>query len=249
MKAAVNGALHLSVLDGWWDEGYSPDCGWAIGNGEEYSNLDYQDDVESQAVYNLLENEIIPCFYDRSDSDVPKNWVKMMKASMTKALSSFTSHRMVGEYEELLYKPAMAEHESLWTDNAARAHALVALRERFQLLWKHIKVLPPEIDRDISLVHVGDDFEVTARVELGELKPDEVDAEVYYGPVNANNEITSSQSDKLLLAEEDAGGKCVFRQRVKCRTTGRYGLAVRITPRGTDWRTAIPGFITWAEGS
>jgi len=82
MKAAVNGGLHCSVLDGWWDEGYTPDTGWAIGNREAYVNEDYQDTVESHALYNIIENEIVPTFYTRSKGDVPARWVEMMKASV-----------------------------------------------------------------------------------------------------------------------------------------------------------------------
>lgn len=249
MKAAVNGALNLSSLDGWWDEGYSPDCGWTIGHGEEYDNNEYQDSVESQALYNLLENEVISCFYDRSDGDVPGGWVQMMKASMKMALGFFTSRRMISDYEEILYKPAMDEYKSLMADDAARARALVVQSERLQSLWKNVKIEPPQTDRDISVLHVGDVFEVTALAQLGEIQPEEVDVEVYYGPVNAANEITESHAEKMVMAEKKSNNRYLFKQRVVCRSTGRYGLTARITPYGTDWHGSIPGFITWAEGS
>jgi len=105
MKVAVNGGMNVSILDGWWCEGFSPECGWAIGHGEEYDDPEYHDTVESQALYNLLENEIVPCFFDRQFGDLPTNWIRMMKASIRMAFGYFTSHRMVTEYQGMYYGP------------------------------------------------------------------------------------------------------------------------------------------------
>src|SRR5690606_19569031 len=98
-KAAANGALNVSILDGWWCEGYSDERGWRIGNGEEYSDWEYGDSVESQALYNLLEDDVIPCFYERKNGHIPMRWIRMMKESMKMAMRGFSSHRMVGDYE------------------------------------------------------------------------------------------------------------------------------------------------------
>ncbi|MDY6971395.1 MAG: alpha-glucan family phosphorylase, partial [Thermodesulfobacteriota bacterium] len=106
MKAAINGGLNVSVLDGWWCEGYSEDRGWQIGDGKEHHDHAYQDAVESRALYNILENEVIPSFYDRKNGDMPIRWLKMMKESMKMAMIDFCSHRMVGEYEKRYYLPA-----------------------------------------------------------------------------------------------------------------------------------------------
>jgi glucan phosphorylase len=95
MKAALNGVLNVSILDGWWCEGYSPERGWRIGNGEEYQDHNYQDAVESQALYNIIENEVAPLYYDRTAGGTPKAWLKMMKASMKMAMSQFCSLRMI----------------------------------------------------------------------------------------------------------------------------------------------------------
>lgn len=248
MKAAVNGALHVSIPDGWWEEGYDPNCGWAIGHGEEFENHEYQDTVEAQALYNLLENEVVPCFFDRAGGDVPARWVAMMRASIHKALGFFTSHRMLGEYEESFYRPARASHDRLWADNAAQARDLVRQRGRFAALWKQIHVAQPTVDRDISVLHVGEKFTVTARVHLGELQPSEVRVEVYYGPVDSANEIADSHAATMERTADTGEGNHEFRQEVECRATGRCGMTVRVVPRGEEWQRMIPGFITWADG-
>ena len=113
MKAAVNGVLNLSVLDGWWCEGYSEERGWRIGNGEEYGDPAYQDAVESQALYNILENDVIPSFYERKHGGLPDRWLRMMKASMKMGLQNFCSQIMVSKYEKKFYQPAAARFHEL----------------------------------------------------------------------------------------------------------------------------------------
>jgi starch phosphorylase len=121
MKAALNGVLNVSIMDGWWCEGYSPERGWRIGNGEEYQDHNYQDVVESQALYNIIENEVAPLYYDRTAGGTPKAWLKMMKASMKMAMAQFCSLRMISEYEERFYLPASRRFEELVADGGAEA--------------------------------------------------------------------------------------------------------------------------------
>ncbi|OVE74023.1 hypothetical protein BVX94_01715 [bacterium B17] len=249
MKATINGALHLSILDGWWEEGYSPECGWAIGSGEDYTNTEYQDTVEAQALYNLLENEVVPRFYNRPDGDIPSEWITMMKESIKMSLKGFTSNRMVGEYDEMMYKPAMDENWTLWENDRAKTKELVKQHKRLNTLWKHVSLTNPTTNRDISNLHTGDKFEVSTTVQLGELKPEEVDIEVYYGPVSGANKITKSHSQKMTMAEDKGNGTYLFRQEITCETTGRFGMTTRATPSGKDWRNIIPGFITWSNGN
>ncbi len=249
MKAAANGVMHASVLDGWWDEGYSKDCGWAIGNGEEFEDSEYQASVESQALYNLLENEIIPAFYDRPSGDLPTNWIHMMKASIQMALSRFSSHRMVQEYQSMAYNDLFDVYTKLLDNNAAEGRQLVTQRERLNAMWRHVQIEQPWPDREISVLHVGDKFSVTTRVHLGQIQPDEVDVEVYYGPVDSQNKITASHIQTMSKVEDLGSGAYVYRQDITCESTGRYGFTTRITPHGAPWKNVIPGFLTWANGN
>lgn len=249
MKVAVNGGLHASILDGWWVEGYAKDCGYAIGHGEEYNDPEYQDTVESQALYNLLENDIIPCFYDRPSSDVPTRWVAMMKASIRMALGFFTSHRMLTEYNDYAYKPAREIYERLTSNNAEQAKALLRQHRRLESLWHKVRIVRPTADKDLSNLHVGDRFKVMTTVHLGDLRPDEVDVHVYYGTVNPENQIVDSQVETMSMAEDKGNGTHVYTQDVTCQATGRYGFTTRVIPKGPEWRETMPGFITWADGA
>jgi glycogen phosphorylase len=249
MKAAANGGINASVLDGWWCEGYTPDTGWAIGDGEVYQDTEYQDAVEAQALYNLLENEIIPTFYDREGGDMPSQWIKMMKHSIRMGLQTFTSHRMVAEYNELYYKAAADSYGSLLSNSGSEAEALVKQHARLDKLWSKVSVSTPHYAVEPGKLHVGDTFNITTEVHLGELTPAEVDVEVYYGPVNSELHICDSHVAVIPEGEDIGGGNYRYQHRLECKRTGRYAFTTRITPRGKQWSHVMPGFITWADES
>ncbi|MFB0547037.1 MAG: alpha-glucan family phosphorylase, partial [Anaerolineae bacterium] len=121
MKAAANGAINLSILDGWWDEAYTPDVGWAIGRGEVYDDQGFQDAVESRALYDLLEKEVAPLFYDQGAGGLPRKWIARMKASMTAICPNFNTNRMVLQYMEEAYGPATERFHRLAQDDMAGA--------------------------------------------------------------------------------------------------------------------------------
>lgn len=247
MKAAMNGALNVSILDGWWCEGYAPGRGWAIGNGEEYHDSAYQDYIESQALYNLLENDVVPCFYDRRHDQLPDEWIRMMKASMRMAFTQFSSHRMVREYEERFYIPAIERGRELLADHAAEARRLVRHRDRLERHWKSVRIAAPKAQADLSALQVGDFFRVTAEVYLGELTPDEVAIELYSGALNTLNTISSSRHKEMVMTEDKGRGHYLYECRMDCVTTGRFGFTVRAVPQGDEWTRNLPGFIVWAE--
>jgi len=247
MKAAANGGINASILDGWWCEGYTPETGWAIGDEEVYDDLDYQDTSEAQALYNLLENKIIPTFYDREGGDIPTRWIEMMKESICMEFRTFTSHRMVAEYNENYYKSATESYSKLLADNAAGAEALVKQHKRLDEQWKYISVAQPSYDMDLGKLHVGDTFNITTEIHLGELKPEEVDVELYYGPVNSELKITNSKTSIMKNGENLEGGNYRYNHKLACEHSGRYAFATRVTPKGNQWNHVMPGFITWAE--
>jgi starch phosphorylase len=245
MKAAVNGVLNVSILDGWWCEGYSKERGWRIGKGEEYSDYVYQDAVESQALYNVLENDVIPCFYENTKGDVPVRWVKMMKESIKMTMLRFSSCRMMDEYEKRFYIPAANRLRSLIANDAQEARNLAIQQKRFKSLWGHIWVETPVRDKD-GPFRVGESFRVSAKVHLGELSPDEVEVELYYGKLKFINILLSSHKQRMTVQEKCKKGHYLYACTVTCKASGRYGFTVRVTPKGDDRIKFTPGFVTWA---
>ncbi len=245
IKAAVNGVLNVSILDGWWVEGYSEDVGWRIGNGEENDDHQYQDSIESQALYNLLENEVIPCFYDRKEGNLPERWLEKMKASMKMAMLNFSASKMVEKYNEHFYLPAARRMHELTADDSAEAKRLHIFQNRLHSNWVDIRIGRPVRNQE-GPFRVGNTFTITVEVYLGNLHPEEVEVELYYGNIRSIDSLTKGNIEKMHVRETDGKGKYLYECNLGCSKAGRYGFTARVVPKGDDLIRFTPGFITWA---
>ncbi|HEY9075351.1 MAG TPA: alpha-glucan family phosphorylase [Anaerolineaceae bacterium] len=247
MKAAANGVLNLSTLDGWWDEAYTPEVGWAIGRGEIYNDPEYQEQVEAEALYDLLEREIVPAFYERGKDGLPRRWIEMMKASIQHLCSNFNTHRMVGEYVEKFYLPAAASFEALAENKMARARALAAWKTRIQQNWSQVRVESVDTGAFTTL-KIGSQFTVRAEVHLGELTPDDVSVELHIGSLDANNEIIDAHNFAMLPVKSSRERTYLYEiSPTACCTSGLHGYTIRVLPRHPDLVTPfLPGMIVWA---
>ena len=247
MKAAINGVINCSILDGWWAEAYNGENGWAIEGSDYYIEDEDRDNFESQQLFNLLENEIIPCFYERIGSDLPTRWIARMKASIATGLGFFSSARMVGDYNRKYYQPAAAAFEELTADNASAAHTLVNAKRRLveNFLGGKLSIGTPVVQGSLSELHVGDRIAVTVNVNLGGLRPDEVEVDAYSGTADAHNELLDSTVTVLSMKEDHGNGEYVYAGEVECAVAGRFGLTARIKAAGKDWDNSVPGFMCW----
>ncbi len=245
MKAAVNGVLNVSVLDGWWCEGYRKDRGWAIGNGEEYDDHGYQDMVDSYALYNLLENDVIPCFYDRKNGESPEKWIQMMKASMKMALDHYCTHRMVLEYDKKFYQPALESYRTFTDDGAENARQMLAQKKRLMSLWNNIQVKEPA-RKNNGPFRIGESFQISAEIFLGDLRPEEVLVELYYGKLRAFDTLLSGMTLKMEVEKELGQGKYLYSCSLLCEASGGFGFTVRVSPNGDGFLRFTSGLITWA---
>ena len=254
MKAMANGVLNLSVLDGWWDEAWRGSdskltlIGWAIGGRETYDNPAYQDQVEAEALYELLEREVIPTFYDRGADGLPRRWIARMRASLATLCPVFNTHRMVREYTERFYLPAAARYRHLVADGAAPARALAAWKARVRANWSQVHVEAVDTG-SLTEIEVGRAVHVKAQVQLGALTPDDVVVELYQGQVNANDEIVAAQAISMQQVGPARESRYLFEaDTLPCRTSGLHGYTVRVLPHQPDLDTPfLPGLIVWAE--
>ena len=244
MKAAINGVLNVSVLDGWWCEGYREDTGWAIGAGEEYPDHDYQDMVDSQALYNLLENDVIPCFYEGKNGKASDRWTRMMKASMKMVLDRFCTHHMVSKYNIKYYQPAATNYQTITANAAESAHNLLTQKQRLQSTWKDIRIKAP-VRLKNGPFRVGETFQVSAEVFLGELRPEEVRVEIYYGSLKSIDTLSAGHTKDMKVDKDNGDGNYTYICQLPCETSGRFGFTVRVTPQGDDHLRYTPGLITW----
>ncbi len=246
MKAAANGAINVSILDGWWDEAYRPEVGWAIGSGEIYASAEEQDYVESQLLYELLENEIVPLFYERDKIGLPRGWIRMMKESIKSLAAYYNTHRMVREYTELFYLPAHHYHRRLFQENGDPARKLAAWRKRVAQYWSEVKVVA-EGEIPEEGIRVGDRIRLRARVRLGELTPEDVTVQAIVGPMDTRCQIYEPYAYEMELKESD-GPEYVYECEVECKRSGRTGFAVRVLPHHPDLvHPFTPVLVTWEQ--
>jgi glycogen phosphorylase len=238
MKAAMNGAINISILDGWWDEAYDGSNGWAIGRGEDYQDTSYQDQVESEALYNLLENEVVPMFYTRGRDGLPREWTRRMKNTMRIVCPRFSATRMVREYTEQLYLPAGDHWTALGADRQSRARALAAWKARAQANWQAVKVQSVEVDTATPLA-AGDTRVVQAEVALGPLGPEDVAVAIYAGPLNAEGEIASAAVSPMKLEGRRPNGGFLYGGSLQAQTTGLHGFRIRVLPAHEDLRNPL----------
>ncbi len=233
MKATMNGALHVSTLDGWWAEAYRPDLGWCIGGGEEYTDVEYGDRVEASELYDLLENEIVPLFYDRGTDGLPRGWVQMMKRSTQKSCRRYNTARMVRQYAVEMYLPADEETRDQAADGFARARALASWRQRMTADFPTVAVVSVDTGAD-GAFKVGDRQQVSCRVDTGELDAADLMVEVYHGGVDTHGELVDADRVPMEFAEIGEDGLATYRAVLQCKRSGRRGFSVRAYPFHPD---------------
>jgi starch phosphorylase len=245
MKAAANGVPNCSILDGWWVEGYSPDVGWAIGRGEDYADPGYQDHLESMALYDLLEKQIIPQFYRRGVDNIPREWIARMKNCIRKLAPVFNTNRMVQDYTEKFYVPALDRGTRLAENNLSRAVQLAHTKDALRYKWSGIRIVGVHTTGN-GHYKVGQNVQVEALVDLPDIKPDEVTVQLYCGATGAAGNIENPQAMKMSYTKQLAPSRHVFTGVIECHTSGRQGFAVRVLPGDADLATPFePGLILW----
>lgn len=244
MKAALNGALNCSVLDGWWNECYDGRNGWAIGVAHDLDDPAAQDRVDSNALYNLLETEIVPRFYDRSQGPVPRRWIARMKHSIASLGSFVTAERMLRDYVTTLYEPAARDAHKMASEGYGPARNLAAWKQRVRRAWHEVQVV--DVEGDVTEAQVGASRSVVIRVRTGSLEPEDVCVQVAHGPVGA----TDALHEPTLLdarLRDRVDGILTYEATFTAGTAGLYGFAVRVLPSHQDLSKPMDmGLIHWA---
>jgi starch phosphorylase len=252
MKGPINGAINLSILDGWWVECYrdNPASGWAIGTEQEYNNDEYQDHMDSESLFELLEKEVIPEYYERGADGLPRRWIARMKQSMRSVCSYFNTARMVQEYFEKFYSVADKFHAQLVADHAAPAKQLSKWKAQVQGEWGKVWIFDVKANNDAPM-KAGGTLDVEAHVSLGPLNPDEVSVELYFGPLDAAGNISVAERAPMQKTKTDERKAPEFpihtyAGKIAAQSCGQQGFAVRVLPRHPKVKLRMePGLIRW----
>ncbi|MCD4848567.1 MAG: alpha-glucan family phosphorylase [Candidatus Aegiribacteria sp.] len=247
MKACFNGVIQCSVPDGWWAEAYEPGMGWSIGEGEEYDDPDLQDRLEAKALYNIIENQIAPIFYDRDRNDIPVNWIRIMKESMKKVCPFFSSNRMLTEYTNTSYVPAYVRSKKLTDNDYSGARDLAEWMEKVRKAWGAIQIKQVECDIDNGTCAVGDPLPVIVTVHAPDLLPEDLQVEIHHGKVEPDGWLTE-RNMILLKFDREQDGYFIFTGSFVCNHSGNQGFTARILPCNPKFGRIIePGLVCWWE--
>ncbi len=254
MKAAANGGLNMSTIDGWWAEAWGdasderPPIGWAIGRSEPFPSLEIQDHADSLDLYEILEQRVVPTFYRRGADGLPHDWIAQMRSSISQLTGVFNTHRMVWQYYQHFYLPSAHRLERRSRNDLAVSRELACWKQRVRQHWSSVRVL--EVDSDSKdTMPPGSSFEVVAHVDTGDLGSEDVHVQLVVGAAGEDDEIVSKTIVPMSLVRHDDAGHPVFSAQVNAdRTSGAKGFTVRVLPRHDDLVSSyLPGLITWAE--
>ena len=256
MKSALNGGLNLSILDGWWDEMADGENGWAIGSAEGVTDEHRRDDLEAQALYELLEESVIPLFYGRDEAGIPQRWVEMVRHTLAELGPKVLASRMVRDYTTALYAPAASSFELICADDYAGARDLAGFRGQLNQRWGAVQILGVEDSGSDAATAdpestPGASVTLTAHVELGGLTPERVAVQALVGRVSAEGDILDPTITEMApTGGPDASGRTLFSAVVSPRHSGRHGYTARVLPKHPNLTDdAELGFVRYPSGT
>jgi starch phosphorylase len=248
MKAAMNGALNLSILDGWWAEFADEDYGWVIPSADRAGDAGERDALEAAALYDLLEHRVAAAYYDRDADGIPREWVGKLRRTLTRLVPELGADRMVREYVDRMYRHAWRHAKAIGADHARGARELAAFSTRVRAAWGDVAVIHVE-SGGVEAPQVGDELKLRARVRLGALSADDVRVEVVSGRIGPEETIEEAVREGLEPdGDVDAQGLRVYAGRVPLDRPGGFGYTVRVIPEHPLLRSAAElGLVAVAE--
>jgi len=228
MKSALNGGLNLSIRDGWWDEMYDGENGWAIPTADGVDD-ERRDDLEAGALYELLERSVLPRFYDRDIDGVPGRWIEMVRHTLENLGPKVLASRMVRDYAVDYYIPAAESARTVAADNFAGAKAVAEYRERLEAAWPGVRVAHVDTEGLPEVPEIGSRLAVTAHVDLGELTSGDVEVQAVIGRVGSDDTLSDIVSVPMSHTGSGSLGD-VFEADVRLPLAGPVGYTVRVLP-------------------
>ncbi|QFU87036.1 alpha-glucan family phosphorylase [Amycolatopsis sp. YIM 10] len=227
MKSALNGGLNLSIRDGWWDECYDGSNGWAIPTADGVLDPLRRDDLEAAALYDLLELQIVPLFYDRGPDGTPEGWLSRVWHTLQTLGPRLQASRMVREYVETGYRPAVEMVHGAIADGYRGARSLADYRSKVEIAWPRLTIFDTELQVESpDALMVGTEVRVTARIDLAGLDPSEVDVQAVVGKVGDTDDLAESVTVSM-----EPAGVGLFAAKLRLPYAGSLGYTVRVLPR------------------
>jgi len=233
-KGVMNGTLHFSVLDGWWVEGYKKDAGWALPAERAYDVQEYQNELDAEIIYNILEEEITEAFYTRNQKDVPEKWVGYLKNTIAQVAPNFTTARMIRDYQERYYNPQYKRIQKIKENNFSLAREMAAWKFWVSSIWNDIEVKKIEIaDGITNKMKIGENYPVKVFLDLKGLSCHEVGLELIVTE-NDHNQKPRIVETVEFNGENCEGSICCYHLELKPDHPGSFNYGFRIFPRNEN---------------
>ena len=226
-KAAMNGTMHFSVLDGWWVEGYKKDAGWALPQEQVYDNNDYQNQLDAATIYTILENEIVPSYYKKDKSGRSDQWISYIKNTIAQVASNFTTNRMLTDYINQYYSPQSMRATKIKANDYALAREIAAWKKHVRREWENVAVISetrPDASYDLSM---GNEFKSEVVLSMGNLSPEDIGVETIFASMDAHGQLHINEV-KEYTPVEFADGVCKYQVSILPDKTGMYQVASRV---------------------
>ena len=226
-KAAMNGVMHFSVLDGWWVEGYKEGAGWALPQEQVYDNNDYQNQLDAATIYTILENEIVPSYYKKDKSGRSDQWISYIKNTIAQVASNFTTNRMLTDYINQYYSPQSIRATKIKANDYALARDIAAWKKHVRREWENVAVISetrPDASYDLSM---GNEFKSEVVLSMGNLSPEDIGVETIFASMDAHGQLHINEV-KEYTPVEFADGVCKYQVSILPDKTGMYQVASRV---------------------
>ena len=250
-KVGMNGGVNFSVLDGWWCEGYNGKNGWAFGDQEEPDSFEDWDSWDSEELYDIIENDIVPMFYDRDENNIPIKWVERMINSMQTIIPAFNTNRMVKQYVSNMYQPALDLGMQYSADNYQTARDIAKWKEKIDLHWSEAAIIPVEkkvLQNNSIILNFGESREFEAHVKLGSLSPDEVKVQLYITQNNGSS-VFGFETFDMEMVKKNSNGIYLYKAVIKPSDSGNYQYTLRLIPYHKHQANPVEyGLAKWYEG-
>jgi alpha-glucan phosphorylase-like protein len=233
-KGVMNGTIHFSVLDGWWVEGYKKDAGWALPQENAYDVTDLQDEMDAETIYNILEEEILPVFYDRNIKGIPEKWVSYIKNTFAQVAPDFTTARMIRDYHDRFYNPQAARAKRLMASDYKLAKEIAQWKSEVSLVWDQIEVKNVQITDGITnVLKIGEGYPARVLVDLKGLKPEDVGVEMV---ITENGKYTTPSLIECLQFEIESieNTLVTYKLELQLMNAGAFGYAIRMYPKNKE---------------
>lgn len=245
-KAVMNGVMHFSVLDGWWVEGYKKDAGWALSMEQVYKNDEYQNELDSETVYNTIENEIAPLYYERQGG-IPRGWIQHVKNSIDKVASNFTMNRQLTDYEERFYNKLSVRYHEIIKKDYAMAKEIIQWKHKIARSWDSIEVISvsmPSIYKES--ITLGQDYDFEVKLGCGSLSANDIGVELLI-----TNDKSTLLTDELLIKKtfdfvSQNGSVATFKLKYTTSLIGSFNVGLRVYAKNSLLaHQQDSGFVKW----